>query len=83
VISASNGGSARGEGSPADIPVFEGYRVVLLGPPSYERTWQSQRMFANLPANLEITGRLSPEQVHAWLQRMAQAAAAAPEETPE
>lgn len=42
------------EGTPEDIPVFDGRRVVLLGPASYPRSWQSQRMFDNLPATLKI-----------------------------
>ena len=36
------------EGIPSDIPVFEDRRVVLLGPPSYQRTWQSQRMVSQI-----------------------------------
>jgi hypothetical protein len=63
-----------GEGTPADIPVFEGYRVVLLGPPSYLRTWRSQRLFQGLRAELEISKRLTREEVQRWLERMAQAA---------
>jgi len=62
-----------GEGIPADIPVFEGFRVVLLGPPSYERSWRSQRMFARLPANLEIAQTLSRAEVTDWLGRMGNA----------
>jgi hypothetical protein len=49
------GGSATwiwNEGAPEDIPVFEGRRVILLGPATYPRNWQSQRMFARLPAQL-------------------------------
>jgi hypothetical protein len=59
------------EGMPADIPTFEGQRVILLGPASYARTWQSQRMFDQLPASLEIEAELSKSEVTDWLQRMA------------
>jgi hypothetical protein len=58
------------EGVPADIPVFEGRRVILLGPPSYDRTWRSQRMFASLPATFRVVQSLSQEEVVDWLQRM-------------
>jgi len=63
-----------GEGHPEDIPIFEGFRVILLGPPSYTRTWTSNRMFAQLAA--EIQGRnLQKDVVTAWLQKMAEAKA--------
>jgi hypothetical protein len=58
------------EGTPADIPVFDGRRVVLLGPASYPRSWQSQRMFGNLPANLEIERKLTKDEIEHWLKRM-------------
>jgi hypothetical protein len=58
------------EGIPEDIPVFEGRRVVLLGPTSYVRTWQSQRMFARLPATLNLERKLTKGEVADWLQRM-------------
>jgi hypothetical protein len=59
------------EGIPADIPLFEERRVILLGPPSYERSWRSQRMFESLPARLHIEQRLTPAEATAWLERMA------------
>jgi hypothetical protein len=58
------------EGRPEDISIFEGRRVILLGPPSYARSWQSQRMFSNLPARLECERILSKVEVTDWLQRM-------------
>jgi hypothetical protein len=58
------------EGRPADIPVFEGRRVILLGPPSYPRSWQSQRMFGHLPAKLACEQKLSKDDVRGWLDRM-------------
>lgn len=61
------------EGTPDDIPVFEGRRVILLGPPSYRRTWKSQRMFDNLQAKLEIERKLRKDEVRNWLCRLAAA----------
>jgi hypothetical protein len=59
-----------GEGTPEDIAVFEGHRVVLLGTPSYARSWSSQRMFAGLQADLKCDRTLSKDEVREWLRRM-------------
>jgi hypothetical protein len=59
------------EGIPADIPLFENRRVILLGPKSYDRSWRSQRMFDKLAANLHIERQLSRDEATGWLQRMA------------
>jgi hypothetical protein len=61
------------EGVPADIPVFHGYRVILLGPASYPRSWQSQRVFGKLQAELRCEQKLTQEEVVQWLVRMAAA----------
>lgn len=63
------------EGSPEDIPAFEGRRAILIGPPSYPRTWQSQRMFSGLPAKLDCERTLAKDEVKQWLQRMVTARA--------
>lgn len=55
------------EAVPADIPVYNDRRVVLLGKPSYSRTSTVQRTFKNLKANIEIEKELSPEEVAQWL----------------
>lgn len=61
------------EGMPADIPTFEGMRAILLGPPSYVRSWTSQREFLNLRASLTAVERLPKREGAALLQRMAAA----------
>lgn len=58
------------EGMPEDTPVFEGRRVILLGPASYQRFWRSQRMFDKLPAKLEIERQLTKSEAKDWLGRM-------------
>jgi hypothetical protein len=60
-----------GEGMPVDIPVLDGHRVVLLGPPSYLRTWQLQRIFEELTAEFKVTEKLSKSDVNQWLQKIA------------
>jgi hypothetical protein len=62
------------EGMPADIPLLDGHRVILLGPASYERTWPAQRMFLKLPAQL-TAARLDDAAVAWWLAKIEAAAA--------
>ncbi|GEM49232.1 hypothetical protein [Deinococcus cellulosilyticus] len=59
-----------GEGTPSDIPVLEDRRVILLGPPTYHRTWNSMRMFSALKADLKVTRVLNERQVRSWLERI-------------
>jgi hypothetical protein len=63
------------EGMPADIPVLDDHRVIVLRPASSERSWRAQRMFASLPAELtrEV---LDEDAVAGWLARIGEAAAA-------
>jgi hypothetical protein len=61
------------EGMPADIPVLDGHRVILLGPPSPARTWPAQRMFLRLPARL-TADLLDDAGVDAWLAKIEAAA---------
>jgi hypothetical protein len=56
------------EGTPSDIPLLDGHRVILLGPPGYERSWAAQRTFPNLPATLNATP-LEASEVDEWLTR--------------
>jgi hypothetical protein len=62
-----------GEGIPDDIPELNGHRVILLGPPSYLRTWPVQRIFKELPAEFKVTRKLSKSEVNQWLQKIADA----------
>lgn len=64
------------EGVPADIPTFEGTRVVLLGPPPYARSWNSVRRFPDLAVDLRVESILTPEEIRDLLGRIATAAAA-------
>ncbi len=60
-----------GEGCPEDIPVFSGFRTILLGAPSYNRSFGSHRAFASLPAQITCDRLLTREEVGAWLTMMA------------
>lgn len=59
-----------GEGTPADIPLFDQQRVVLLGPPAYERTWTANRIFDHLKAQLNEYKTLTSAEVDDWLERI-------------
>ncbi len=67
-----------GEGRPADIPRFEGQRVVLLGPPSYRRDWRTARGFAALGVSITLKAELTPDEVSRWLTRMGRASTRLP-----
>lgn len=60
-----------GEGMPDDIPMLDGHRVILLGPPSYLRTWPVQRIFEEMPAEFKVTHKLSKGEINKWLQKIA------------
>lgn len=61
------------EGTPADIAAFEGTRIVLLGPPSYMRSWSAGRPFPGLAGRLEVLEIFTHEQTADWLARLAAA----------
>jgi hypothetical protein len=63
------------EGMPADIPVLDGHRVIVLRPAPAGRSWLAQRMFPSLRASLtrEV---LDADAVAGWLARIGEAAAA-------
>ncbi len=63
------------EGMPADLPVLDGHRVILLGPASPVRAWPAQRMFLRLPARLTAE-LLDAAAVGEWLAKIEAAAAA-------
>lgn len=58
------------EGVPADIPTFDGHRVVVLGSPSYPRSFVAQRDFRGLRADIDVERLLSPDEVAAWVGRL-------------
>ncbi|MDH5493112.1 MAG: hypothetical protein OEY14_14250, partial [Myxococcales bacterium] len=62
--------SVPGEGRPADIPDFEGERVLLLGAARLERSWSMGRPFEALRADVEVLEELAPAEVRAALVRL-------------
>ena len=64
------------EGVPADIPPFEGTRVVLLGPPPYDRSWNCVRKFPDMTGALHLEHILSADETRDFLARIAAATTA-------
>jgi hypothetical protein len=51
------------EGWPCDIPIVENSRLLILDPPSYERTWHAARAFVGMSAQLNLERRISEDAV--------------------
>ncbi|MEU3406029.1 hypothetical protein ABZ766_19115 [Streptomyces sp. NPDC006670] len=60
------------EGKPADIPVVDGVRLVVLDPPSYQRGWPAGRFFPGMTGELVYDRALTPEESAALLARAAE-----------
>jgi hypothetical protein len=57
------------EGRPADIPVTDGERVVVIDPPAYARSWNLGRAYPLMKPTLRVDRQLTKEETHAWLAR--------------
>lgn len=55
------------EGRPADIPMLEGTRVVVVDPPPYERTWDTGRLYPLMRPQVTVEGALPPAEAARWL----------------
>ncbi|MFB6527183.1 hypothetical protein [Streptomyces sp. NPDC056399] len=60
------------EGCPADIPVVDGVRLVVLDPPPYERSWPAGRFFPGMTGDLVLERVLAAEESGALLAQVAQ-----------
>ncbi|MFD9573467.1 hypothetical protein ACFWBI_26930 [Streptomyces sp. NPDC059982] len=60
------------EGKPADIPVVDGVRLVVLDPPAYQRNWPAGRFFPGMTGELVYDHTLAPEESAALLARVAE-----------
>ncbi len=58
--------------TPDEIPQLDGYRVILIGPPSYPRTWHFTRRFKHLAAGIVVDHELEKLDIQAWLDRIRQ-----------
>ncbi|MDT7840490.1 hypothetical protein [Streptomyces justiciae] len=55
------------EGTPSDIPVVDGVRLLVLDPPAYERSWPSGRFFPNMTGDLVLERVLDEAETRYWL----------------
>ncbi|MDR7276694.1 hypothetical protein [Catenuloplanes atrovinosus] len=61
------------EGRPADIPVYDGARVVVLDPPPYRRTWSTGRPYPLMVPSVTAE-ELPAAEAARWLSRVKPAA---------
>jgi hypothetical protein len=59
------------EGTPTDIPVVDGVRVLVLDPPPYERGWPAGRFFPGMTGDLVLERVLGADETRQWLGRCA------------
>lgn len=59
--------------APAEFPVLEGHRVILLGPTSYRGEFRAECRYGSLKADLTLDETLSREQVRGWIAKIARA----------
>ncbi|CAL9374102.1 hypothetical protein [Streptomyces sp. enrichment culture] len=50
------------EGTPSDIPVVDGVRLLVLDPPPYERSWPAGRFFPHMRGDLVLERVLDQEE---------------------
>ncbi|PSK98909.1 hypothetical protein CLV63_104133 [Murinocardiopsis flavida] len=70
------------EGVPADIPMVEGERVLVLEEQPYERTWNAGRVHPQVRGWLDVDEELTPAEAATWWQRVSPSEAAAPLHSP-
>jgi hypothetical protein len=59
-----------GEGRPADIPVVEGRRVIVVRPPSHVRGSNIGRQYPLMVPELTVYRELPAEDAKAWTARL-------------
>ena len=57
------------EGRPADIPVTEGERVVVIDPAAYPRSWNTGRVYPLMKPTMRVDRHLATEEARGWLAR--------------
>lgn len=55
------------EGTPTDIPVVDGVRLLVLDPPPYERSWPAGRFFPHMTGELVLERVLDTDETRTWL----------------
>ncbi|QIS16289.1 hypothetical protein F5544_42400 [Nocardia arthritidis] len=63
---APDGNRVWNEGTPADIPLTEGMRVLVLDPAPYPHHWPAGRFFPSMPGELALTEVLDAAEAARW-----------------
>jgi hypothetical protein len=61
------------EGTPSDIGVVDGVRLLVLDPPPYRRGWPAGRFFPKMPGDLVLERVLGEREAADWLAKVAPA----------
>lgn len=69
-LSAPDGTWIWNEGTPSDIPVVDGVRLLVLDPPPYPRGWPAGRFFPGMPGELVLEGVLNATETESWFTRI-------------
>jgi hypothetical protein len=69
-LSDASGETIWNEGRPCDIPLFEGRRVVVLGPPPYARSWNAGRLYPMMTPMVDVTRVLPSDEAASWLGKI-------------
>jgi len=64
-----SGAPIPGEDRPADIPLFDGERIVILDPLPYEQNWTAGRVYPLMRPTVRVDGQLTTEEAAARLAR--------------
>ncbi|MFB6902681.1 hypothetical protein ACFCWB_00185 [Streptomyces bacillaris] len=70
---APDGDRLWNEGTPADIPVVDGVRLLVLDEPSYARSWPAGRFFPGMRGDLILERALEPGETERWFARVSPA----------
>ncbi|MEI5525084.1 hypothetical protein WB401_43490 [Streptomyces brasiliscabiei] len=55
------------EGTPGDLPVVDGVRLLVLDPPPYERSWSAGRFLPSMTGDLVLERVLDTDETRTWL----------------
>ncbi|MFC8286313.1 hypothetical protein [Streptomyces cyaneofuscatus] len=72
-LTAPDGGRLWNEGAPADIPVVDGVRLLVLDEPSYRRSWPAGRFFPGMRGDVILERALEPEETERWFAHVSPA----------
>ncbi|MFD9409950.1 hypothetical protein ACFWBN_23455 [Streptomyces sp. NPDC059989] len=67
----ADGGWIFNEGSPSDIRVVDGARLLVLDPPPYRRGWPAGRFFPGMHGDLVLERVLGADEAATWLGKVA------------